>query len=80
MLWAAAKVRGERLAWTLRTDDPVLAAERREARLQGLRDPIGAEDAKERLRAGRKLTAGQLAFVMAAIDLALTRTVGEAAE
>ena len=76
VLWAAAKVRGKRHAWTLRTSDPAIAAERREARLKGLRDPAGAEDAKRRLRAGQKLTTGQIAFVIAAIDLALARRLG----
>src|SRR3984957_10107784 len=76
VLWAAAKVRGKRHAWTLRTSDPAIAAERREARLKGLRDPAGAEDAKRRLRAGRKLTTGQIAFVIAAIDMALKRRLG----
>jgi hypothetical protein len=76
VLWAQAKIRGHRHAWTLGTSDPALAAERREARLKGLREPAEVEDAKERLRAGRKLTAGQLAFVMAAIDRALVRGLG----
>jgi hypothetical protein len=76
VLWAAAKVKGRRHAWTLRTADPAIAIERREARLKGLRDPAGAEDAKERLRAGRKLTAGQIAFVLAAIDLAMASRLG----
>ena len=76
VLWAAAKVRGTRHAWTLRTADPAIAAERRAARLKGLRDPAGAEDAKRRLRAGQKLTTGQIAFVIAAIDAALARGVG----
>jgi|HubBroStandDraft_6_1064221.scaffolds.fasta_scaffold852241_3 hypothetical protein len=71
VLWAAAKVKGKRYQWALRTDDPAIAVERRNARLKGLRDPAGAEDAKRRLRAGQKLTTEQTAFVLAAIDLAL---------
>ena len=76
VLWAQARVRDKRFAWTLRTADPAIAVERREARLKGLRDPAGLEDAKRRLRAGQKLTAGQIAFVIAAIDQALARRLG----
>jgi hypothetical protein len=76
VLWAQAKVRGKRTAWTLRTADPAIATERRAARVKGLREPAGVEDVKERLKAGRKLTAGQIAFVLAAIDLALPRGLG----
>jgi hypothetical protein len=76
VLWAATKIKGKRFAWTLRTSDPAIATARRNARLKGLRDPASAEDAKSRLRAGRKLTSGQIAFVIAAIDLALARRLG----
>jgi hypothetical protein len=75
VLWAAAKVRGKRFAWTLRTSDPAIAIERRDARLKGLRDPAQAEDAKRRIQAGDRLTAAQTAFVVAAIDLALKRNI-----
>src|SRR5580704_6572310 len=80
VLWAAAKVRGKRHAWTLRTSDPAIAAERREARLKGLRDPAGAEDAKRRLRAGLKMgrpaiyLTGQRFGELVVIERAETRT------
>ena len=41
----------------------------------GLRDPARAEDAKRRIKAGDRLTKNQIAFVVAAIDLALKRRV-----
>ena len=73
VLWGAASVYGKRYAWTLSTDDPKLASERREARVKTLRDPSGAEDAKRRLRAGERLTKDQIAFVVTAIDFTLQR-------
>jgi hypothetical protein len=79
VLWASAKIRGQRYAWTLRTDDPAIAVERRAARLKGLREPPEIEDAKRRIRAGERLTKAQVAFVLAAIDLALRRPAGREA-
>lgn len=71
VLWAQAQIRGQRYNWTLSTDDPKIAVERREARLKGLREPADIQDAKRRIRAGKRLTEDQIAFVTTAIDEAL---------
>jgi hypothetical protein len=77
VLWGEVQVRGRRVRWSLATDEPKVAALRREARARTLRDPPDAEDAKRRILAGEPLTPKQTDLVLTAIDLAVEHGVTE---
>ena len=77
VLWARVQVTGQNYAWSLRTEDPEIATDRRNERIKELRKPVKvkivytAKVVKRRVMAGEALTEEEKAFVASAIDLAM---------